>query len=70
MSSSNREEQEDELLALSEILPPATLTLDKPALAKLSGTIQVRRGVAVISLFYQRQKLYSCSVIPPPLKQK
>ena len=49
MSSSNREEQEDELLALSEILPPATLTLDKPALAKLSGTIQVRRGVAVIS---------------------
>jgi len=41
--SSNSEEQEDELLALSEILPPGTFTVDKLAPGRHSGTIQVYR---------------------------
>ncbi len=40
----NEEEQGDELLALSEILPPTTLAVERLGPASHSGSIQVRGG--------------------------
>ena len=41
MGCMNEEEQEDEILALSEILPPSTLTVERLGPASHSGTLQV-----------------------------
>jgi hypothetical protein len=44
MGCMNEEEQEDEILALSEILPPSTLTVERLGPASHSGTLQVSSG--------------------------
>jgi hypothetical protein len=41
MGCMNEEEQEYEILALSEILPPSTLTVERLGPASHSGTLQV-----------------------------
>jgi hypothetical protein len=41
MGCMNEEEQEDEILALSEILPPSTLTVERLGPASHSGSVQV-----------------------------
>jgi hypothetical protein len=55
----NEEEQEDEILALSEILPPSTLTVERLGPASHSGTLQVFKFR--IRIYSTTKKIRFCS---------
>jgi hypothetical protein len=59
MGCMNEEEQEDEILALSEILPPSTLTVERLGPASHSGTLQVLKfRIRICSTTKKNQVLF------------